>query len=571
MKGIGVSPGIAIGKARVLRKKTTVLTGTLLQNETEVDAAIARYDAAVQSAIASVEAMQHNPRKALLPAENDILDTHIELLRDPQLKTDVETRIREDRLPAQDAVVLVIEDVVQLFRSLKDEYMQSRSADMQDIGNRLLTHLQGLQTPAGIDFAPDTILIAEDLSPSDTIAMDIRQVTGFATQRGGQTSHAAIIAKSRGVPAVVGCGTSLNEIEDDDIVILDGEHGLVLRQPDADTISTYNIRRMAQAAQLQQLQSLQDRPCITTDGTEILLLGNISGAADLEQVFANGGQGAGLLRTELLFMAHPGFPSEAAQYTFYQSAALQAKGKPVIIRTLDIGGDKQLPYFHMEPEQNPFLGYRAIRICLDEWQDVFRTQLRAILRASASGYLKIMFPMITTLEELLAAKSLLEAEKQLLRNEGIAFDEAIEAGIMIEVPAAAMIADILASECDFFSIGTNDLCQYTTAADRMNNKVADLYNPFHPGILRLLAQVIAAGKAHNIHVGMCGEMASDPRATLLLLGMGLREFSMSASSIPVIKNMVLQSSLPDATAVWQQVQTMRSATHIIQYLQERLS
>lgn len=567
MKGIGVSPGIAIGKARVLRKKTTIVTGTRLQNDAEIAAAIAQYDAAVHSAVASVDALRH---KALLPEESDLLDAQTELLRDPQLKTDVEARIREDKLPVQDAVAAVIAGAVQLFRSLKDEYMQARAADIQDIGNRLLAHLEGTQMQAGKDFSPGTILIAEDLLPSDAIAMDTRHVTGFATQSGGQTSHAAIIAKARGVPAVVGCGASLHAIEDGDVVIVDGEKGLVLHLPDAATIAAYQDHRMQLAAQQQQLHVIKDAPCITTDGTPILLLGNISGAADLDLVFANGGQGAGLLRTELLFMSKPGFPSEAEQYAFYKAAALEAKGKPVIIRTLDVGGDKQLPYFHMEPEQNPFLGYRAIRICLDEWKDIFRTQLRAILRASTSGSLRILFPMITNGEELQAARSLLEAEKQALRTAGIPFDEAIETGIMIEVPAAALMADMLAAECNFFSIGTNDLCQYAMAADRMHPKVAALYNPFHPGFLRLLAQVIAAGHAHNIHVGMCGEMAADPRATQLLLGMGLREFSMSAASIPAVKNRVLQTSMEQAVALWQQVQPMRSAQHIIQYLQEKM-
>ncbi|PUZ26102.1 phosphoenolpyruvate--protein phosphotransferase [Chitinophaga parva] len=567
MKGIGVSPGIAIGKARVLRKKITVVSGTRLQNEAEIAIAIAQYDDAVHCAVAGVEALR---RKVLLPEENDLLDAQIELLRDPQLKADVEARIREDRLPVQDAVAAVIAATVQLFRSLKDEYMQARTADIQDIGDRLLTHLEGTQTQADKDFAPGTILIAEDLSPADTIAMDTRHVTGFATQSGGQTSHAAIIAKARGVPAVVDCGASLHAIEDGDIVIVDGEKGLVLHQPDAATINAYSNRRMQLVAQQPPLHAIKDAPCVTTDGTPILLLGNISGAADLDLVFANGGQGAGLLRTELLFMSKPGFPSEATQYAFYKAAALEAKGKPVTIRTLDVGGDKQLPYFRMEPEQNPFLGYRAIRICLDEWKDIFRTQLRAILRASASGPLSILFPMITNGEELQAAKSLLEAEKQALRREGIAFDEGIETGIMIEVPAAALMADMLAAECNFFSIGTNDLCQYTMAADRMHPKVAALYDPFHPGFLRLVAQVIAAGHAHHIHVGMCGEMAADPRATQLLLGMGLREFSMSAASIPAVKSRVLQTSMEQAVALWQQVQTMRSAQDIIQYLQEKV-
>ncbi|HEY0274330.1 MAG TPA: putative PEP-binding protein, partial [Chitinophaga sp.] len=359
MKGIGVSPGIAIGRARILSKQAAVVTGIPLQTEADMQAAIAQFNEAVEAAMAEVEALKHAPHQALRQEELDILDTHLELLSDPQIRSHVEEKILRERLNANDAVITVIHDVVQLFRSLTDEYMRARAADIQDIGHRLLAQLNKGGPIVPLAFAPDTILIAEDMAPSDTIALDTRHVIGFATRTGGQTSHAAIIAKSRGLPAVVGCGPELEQVKDHDVVIIDGAEGLVLLHPDADTISAYNIRKVAQEAQQQKLLALKDQPCRTTDGTAITLMGNISGAQDLEAVFTCFGEGAGLLRTELLFMRSNGFPTEAEQFDFYKAAALEAKGKPVIVRTIDIGGDKQLPYYAMPPEQNPFLGYRA--------------------------------------------------------------------------------------------------------------------------------------------------------------------------------------------------------------------
>ncbi|PUZ27044.1 phosphoenolpyruvate--protein phosphotransferase [Chitinophaga costaii] len=567
MKGIGVSPGIAIGKARVLRKQEAAVTGILLKTDAETQEAIHQFDQAVKDAMAEVEGLKNMPHKTLLQAELDLLDTQLELLSDPQIRSDVVEKITRERLNAHDAILLVIRDVVQMFRSLKDEYMNARSADMEDIGQRLLAQLRQGTHKAPLAFAPNTILIAEDIAPSDTIAIDTRHVIGFATQTGGQTSHAAIIAKTRGLPAVVGCGQALEQVKDNDIVIVDGAKGQVLCNPDTTTISDYILQREAQVQQQQQLLSLKDLPCRTLDGTDITLLGNISGAADLEGVFDHFGMGAGLLRTEMLFMGRNNFPTEEEQFQFYKAAALQAMGKPVTIRTIDIGGDKQLPYYALPVEQNPFLGYRAIRLCLGEWKDIFRTQLRAILRASAFGQLKVMFPMIANLQELRDAKSILEAEKQALKMEGIPYNAHMAAGIMIEVPSAAVMADMLAKECDFFSIGTNDLCQYTLAADRMNEKVAYLYDPYNPGVLRLIANVIAQGRRHHIPVSLCGELAADPTATLLLLGMGLRQFSMSAASIPAIKHIILQRSVEEAENIYEQVMQMGTTQDITQYLQ----
>jgi phosphotransferase system enzyme I (PtsI) len=464
-----------------------------------------------------------------------------------------------------DALLEVITGFVQVFKSMDDEYMRARAADVQDIGNRILKNLNG-QRSGNHAFEPDTIIIADDLSPSDTITMDVSRVIGFATQMGSKTSHAAIIARTKGIPAVVGCGGELIRIKNNDVVILDGIKGDVHINPGPDLIKEYTIKKGAYLQHANNLKALRDVPAITTDGMQVTLSANISGAEDMGAVFDNGGEGVGLLRTELLFMNRDSLPTEDEQFEFYKKAALQAKGKPVIVRTIDIGGDKNLPYFNLSAELNPFLGYRAIRICLDR-KDLFMPQLKAILRASVFGDLKIMFPMISNIQEIRSAKGILaEAKAELLQNK-IAFKPAIKTGIMIEVPSAAITADLLTKEVDFFSIGTNDLCQYTLAVDRMNEKISHLYDPFNPGVLRLISNVIEQGQKHNIHVGMCGEMASDPLATLLLLGMGLKELSMSAASIPAIKSIIINSSELKAKQVYKNVMEMDSSEDIIAYLE----
>jgi phosphotransferase system enzyme I (PtsI) len=413
----------------------------------------------------------------------------------------------------------------------------------------------------------DTIVIATDLSPSDTISMDSSRVIGFATEIGGSTSHAAIIARSRGLPAVAGCGDALKSIKDNDTILLDGQAGLVLINPDQRIIEEYRLKRAAHIEKTRLLQSLKDIPSTTVDGMEITLLANIATAADMDHALDYGSKGVGLLRTELLFMGRESFPTEEEQYVFYKTIALRSGNKPVTIRTIDIGGDKPLPYFGLPKEQNPFLGYRAIRICLDR-KDIFLTQLRAILRASLFGKFKIMFPMIGNILEIRSAKEILVEAKNELIKEGVGFDENIPVGIMIEIPAAAITADLLAKEVDFFSIGTNDLCQYTLAVDRMNEKIKDLYDPFNPGVLRLIHYTIEQAHKNKIGVGMCGELASDPLATLLLVGMGLDEFSMNAAFVPVIKNIIIHNSRTAAEEVFKAVSAMDNSQNIKNYLKE---
>jgi phosphotransferase system enzyme I (PtsI) len=567
MKGIGVSPGISIGKAFVIKRREAVLTGILLKNEAEILREIERFDLAVSHAASEIESIKADAQLLLQDEELAILEIQVELLTDPQIKADVTQKIETNKKNANDALIEVIGNFVRLFESMDDEYMRARSADIKDIGRRILNLLDEPGKVTAPKFAPDTIVIAEDISPSDIITMDIKHVVGFATQAGSRTSHTTIIAKSKGIPAVVGCGEELGTVVNNDIVILDGISGTVHVNPGQEIIDDYTIKRDAYRQQSAKLKALKDLSAITTDGKKIILSANISGADDMDDVFYNGGEGVGLLRTELLFMDRDSFPTEDEQFEFYKSVALRSKNNAVIVRTIDIGGDKHLPYFNLPAELNPFLGYRAIRICLDR-KDLFITQLKAILRASVFGDLKIMFPMISNVQEIRSAKSIVAEAKAELLNDNIVFNADIKVGIMIEIPSAAITADILAKEVDFFSIGTNDLCQYTLAVDRMNEKISHLYDPFNPGVLRLIQNVIEQGHKHNIHVGMCGEMASDPIATLLLLGMGLNDLSMSAASIPAIKNIIINNSIKKARDIYKNVMEMDSSEKITAYLQE---
>jgi phosphotransferase system enzyme I (PtsI) len=567
MKGIGVSPGISIGRAFVIKKTEPALTGILLKNDAEILLEIERFGLAVRHAADEIENIKANTLLTLQDEELALLETQIELLTDPQIKADVIEKIESNKKNANDALIEVIGDFVQLFENMDDEYMRARSADIKDIGSRILNHLDGQVKVNTQKFAPDTIVIAEDISPSETLTMDIKHVTGFATQAGSKTSHTTIIAKSKGIPAVVNCGNELATVVNNDVVILDGINGIVYINPSQEIIDNYTIKRAAYREHSDKLKALKDTLAITSDGEKITLSANISGADDMEDVFYNGGEGVGLLRTELLFMDRDSFPTEDEQFEFYKSVALRSKNKSIIVRTIDIGGDKHLPYFNLPAELNPFLGYRAIRICLDR-KDLFITQLKAILRASVFGDLKIMFPMISNVQEIKLAKSIVAEAKDELSKDNIIFNADIKLGIMIEIPSAAITADILAKEVDFFSIGTNDLCQYTLAVDRMNEKISHLYDPFNPGVLRLINNVIEQGHKHNIHVGMCGEMASDPIATLLLLGMGLKDFSMNAASIPAIKNIIINNSITKAINIYKNVMEMNSSEKIIAYLQE---
>jgi phosphoenolpyruvate-protein phosphotransferase (PTS system enzyme I) len=567
MSGIGASPGIAIGMACVLKKQEAVLTGIELISDEAKSVELERFKKAVQSAVKELESIQSRKDLNMNGVDIDILETQIQFLTDPQIESDVTDKIKDEHKTANDAVIEAIASAVEIFNNLDDSYLKARAADIQDAGNRILRHLNAAVSNHNQEYSENTILIADEVSPSDTILMDLNKIIGFATQSGGKTSHTAIIAKSRGIPAVVGCGAALQSISDGDTIILDGSQGMVLVNPDAVTLELYQNKRKQFIKEQVLLRSIKNLPATTTDGVHVDLFANISSAADLEFMFDHGGEGVGLFRTELFFMERDSFPSEEEQFNFYRQIAIQSKNRPVIIRTLDIGGDKQLPYFGIPFENNPFLGYRAIRISLDR-QDIFAVQLKAILRASAFGKFKIMFPMICNIGEVRQAKTILAKAREELIKRNINFDPHIETGIMIEIPAAAAMADILAREVDFFSIGTNDLCQYSLAVDRMNEKVNGLYDHFNPGVLRLIKNIITEGHKHHIRVGMCGEMASDPLATLLLLGMGLDEFSMSAACIPAIKDVIIRGSALKARHISDHVMNLENSQQIKVYLEK---
>ena len=567
INGEGVSPGISIGMAYIQKKPEAVVSGIVIRDNETKESEVEKFNRAVISAIEEIESIKTNTSLNLVPEDLDILDTQIEFLGDPQIAEDVHEKIRKDSKSANDATIEVIDAAVVMLRNMEDEYLRARASDIQDIGNRILGNLNSPEVSLDDVYGENTILIAEDLAPSDTISLDIKRVIGFATQLGGKISHTAIIARAKGIPAVVACGSELINIKNGNTLILDGSSGELISEPDAETIEIYKAKQKVISNEQIILSSLKDRPAITTDGHLVKLFANISDAAEMEQVFEYGGEGVGLLRTELLFMGRESFPSEEEQFSFYKQVAINAKNRTVIIRTLDIGGDKQLHYFGIPHEDNPFLGYRAIRICLDR-TDIFFTQLRAILRASVFGKMKIMFPMISNLSEVKLAKECLSQVKKQLYQSGVEFDSSIELGIMIEIPSAALMADILINEVDFFSIGTNDLCQYTLAVDRMNGKVSGLYNHFNPGVLRLISFVIEQAHKQNKVVGICGEMAADPLAAYLLLGMGMDEFSMSARSIPAVKNILVKNSVSKAREVFKTVMEMDNPETIIDYLKE---
>lgn len=564
MKGLGVSQGIAIGKVYLLEKKVTRLTNIRIGDE-EIVNEIKKLDKALQSSIKDIEDMKKRSVDILIQKEVDILEAHIELLDDPMLYKNITEKIEKDKKNSSDAVIEAIENTKQYFLSMEDEYFSARAADIEDIGNRILSYLSGDSKLDISKLKEDVIVCAFDLTPSDTISMDQKHVLAFVTEQGGRTSHTAIVAKIREIPAVVGF-RDFNAIKNGKVIIVDGISGEVIIEPDEDTVNIYKRKQEEFHERQKKLKLIKDLPAQTEDGHQVKLVGNISSPADINQMFEYGGEGIGLFRTEFLYMDRTYLPTEEEQLKCYTDAAVRAKGYPVIIRTLDIGGDKQLCYLDMPAEMNPFLGYRAIRICLDR-RDIFLTQLRAILRASVFGKLKIMFPMISGIQELREAKMILEQAKRELDVENIQYDGNIEVGVMIEIPSAAITADILAKEVDFFSIGTNDLCQYLLAVDRMNEKIASLYDPFHPGVLRLIKNVIEQALLHDIHVGMCGEMASEPLAALLLMGMGLDEFSMSVSAIPYIKEIIRKNSMQKAKEISSRVMEMESSDEIIEYLQ----
>nr|WP_144922848.1 phosphoenolpyruvate--protein phosphotransferase [Paenibacillus bovis] len=527
IKGIAASNGIAIAKAYRLVEPDLSFEKKTIE---DLSLEITRLKDALNTSKTELEAIRDKASSELGADKAAIFEAHLLVLSDPELISQIEDKINSERVNAEQALKEVADMFIMMFEQMDNDYMKERAADIRDVTKRVLSHLLGVELVNPSMISSEVIIVAEDLTPSDTAQLNRQFVKGFTTNVGGRTSHSAIMARSMEIPAVVGTKSATEDIKNGDLIIIDGLIGEVYINPTTEVVAQYEKEQIRFEEQKAEWAKLVNEKTISTDGHQVELAANIGTPNDLEGVVNNGGEGIGLYRTEFLYMGRNELPTEEEQFESYKAVLEGMNGKPVVVRTLDIGGDKELPYLELPKEMNPFLGFRAIRLCLTE-QDLFRTQLRALLRASTYGNLKIMFPMIATLDEFREAKTILEEEKQKLVTEGIAVAENIELGIMVEIPSTAIMADQFAKEVDFFSIGTNDLIQYTMAADRMNERVSYLYQPYSPAILRLVKMVIDAAHHEGKWVGMCGEMAGDETAIPLLLGLGLDEFSMSATSI----------------------------------------
>ena len=562
-KGTGASPGIALGKALVIEHSELVIEKKTIEN---IDKEIQKLESAVKVSKEELTKVKEKALAELGEHEAEIFEAHLLVLEDPELIGSAISKIRDEKVNADYALNEIKEIFVAMFESMDNEYMRERAADIKDVTNRVLRHILGIKVVdlAGLD--EEVVLIAHDLTPSDTATMNKNMVLGFLTDIGGRTSHTAIMARTLEIAAVVGLNDITKKVKDGDYIVFNGDTGEVIVNPDEETKAKYASLKEEFEEYRKSLELLKGQASITTDGRHVELAGNIGSPNDVEGLIKNDAEGVGLYRTEFLYMdKEDSFPTEEGQYEAYKAVLEGMNNKPIVIRTLDIGGDKELPYFEMEAEMNPFLGYRAIRLCLDR-KDIFKTQLRALYRASVHGKLRIMFPMISSLEELLDAKEVIKEVLKELDAENIAYSNDVEVGMMIEIPSAAVISDVLAKHVDFFSIGTNDLIQYTCAVDRMNQKISHLYNQFNPAVLRLIKMVIDNAHKEGKWVGMCGESAGDQRMIPILLGFGLDEFSMSPISILPARKLITSLSYADMQKFADEVLAMGTAKEIKEYV-----
>ena len=528
LKGIAASDGIAAAKAYMLVQPDLSFSETTIDDP---EAEVSRLNDAVTASKKDLEIIKAKAAENLGDEEAQVFEAHLTILSDPEMLGQISDKIKNDKVNAEAAVKSVTDMFIQMFEGMTDNaYMQERAGDVRDVTKRLQSHLLGVTMPSPALIDEEVVIVAHDLTPSDTAQLDRKFVKGFITDIGGRTSHSAIMSRTLEIPAIVGSGNATDEVKAGQKVIIDGINGDALVEPTDDELKEYEQKAKDFAAQKAEWARLKDEQSVTADGKQVTLGANIGTPKDVEAATDNGAEAVGLFRSEFLYMDASELPSEDDQFEAYKQAVEGMNGKQVVVRTMDIGGDKELPYLPLPDEQNPFLGYRAIRISLDR-QDIFRTQLRALLRASAYGRLAIMFPMIATVKEFKDAKAIFEEEKAKLVADGVKVSDDIEVGMMMEIPAAAMIADKLAKYADFFSIGTNDLIQYSMAADRGNERVSYLYQPYNPSLLRLIKNIIDASHQEGKWTGMCGEMAGDQIAVPLLAGLGLDEFSMSATSI----------------------------------------
>lgn len=561
ISGILASPGIAFGKALLLIEDEIVINRKKISDD-QVDQEVKRFLDGRAQAAQQLEAIRVKAGETFGEEKAAIFEGHIMLLEDEELEQEIIDLIKKDHASADAAAYSVIDGQAKALEELDDEYLKERAADVRDIGKRLLQNILGLHIVDLSAIQDESILVAKDLTPSETAQLNLKKVLGFITDLGGRTSHTSIMARSLELPAIVGTGNVTASVKNGDFLILDGVNNKVYVNPSESELEELKAVQTQYLSEKHELAKLKDLPAITLDGHQVEVCANIGTVRDVAGAERNGAEGVGLYRTEFLFMDRDSLPTEDEQFQAYKAVAEAVGSQAVIVRTMDIGGDKDLPYMNLPKEENPFLGWRAIRIAMDR-KEILHAQLRAILRASAFGKLRIMFPMIISVEEVRILKAELETLKAQLREEGKAFDETIEVGIMVETPASAVIARHLAKEVDFFSIGTNDLTQYTLAVDRGNDLISHLYNPMTPSVLNLIKQVIDASHAEGKWTGMCGELAGDERATLLLLGMGLDEFSMSAISIPGIKKIIRNTNFEDAKALAEQALAQPTAEDLM--------
>lgn len=561
--GIGASAGIGIGSVVIVKEPS------LAYDNVTVSDAVAekeRFNNALEKCIAKTQAMAEDMKTRVGAKEAEILEGHVLLLMDPELTGQIETNIENEKMCAEAAVEQVCDMYAQMFSSIEDEMFQQRATDVCDIKTRLLKILLDVEDLDLAAVPQGTVLVAEDLTPSMTAGINPANVVGVLTEIGGKTSHSAILARALEIPAVLSIEGIVSKVENGQKVILDGSTGQVFASPDEDTLKEYTAKREEYLAEKAALQAFVGKESATADGHVVELCANIGKPEDALKVVECDGEGIGLFRTEFLFMDRPQVPTEDEQFEAYKKVAETLEGKPVIIRTLDIGGDKEIPYLGLAKEENPFLGFRAVRLCLKR-DDLYRPQLRALLRASAYGEIKIMVPMISCIDELRAVKAMIEEIKAELDEKGIPYNKDIQVGIMVETPAASLMADAFAKEADFFSIGTNDLTGYTMAADRGNPDVAYLYSTYNPAVLRSIERVIKAGKAEGTMVGMCGEAAADPLLTPLLLSFGLDEFSVSATSILATRKTISLWTMEEANAVAEKAMTLVTEEEVREYLE----
>ena len=544
LKGIAASDGVAVAKAYLLVQPDLSFSKVSVEDTAAEEA---RLDDALAKSTAELQQIRDKAAQTLGEAEAQVFDAHLMVLSDPEMIGQIKQNVTDNKVNAEAALKEVTDMYIGMFEAMDDNaYMQERAADIKDVAKRILAHLLNVTLPNPSMINEEVVVVAHDLTPSDTAQLDRNFVKAFVTDIGGRTSHSAIMARSLEIPAIVGTMEITAKVKAGDILAVNGIIGDVIVNPTDDQAAEFVEAGKAYAEQKAEWEKLKDAETVTADGKHFELAANIGTPKDLEGVHNNGAEAVGLYRTEFLYMDSPDFPTEEDQYKAYDAVLEGMAGKPVVVRTMDIGGDKELPYLKLPHEMNPFLGYRALRISLSELgDDMFRTQLRALLRASAHGNLRIMFPMVATLKEFRTAKKMYEEERQKLIDEGVEVSNEIQVGIMIEIPAAAVLADKFAKEVDFFSIGTNDLIQYTMAADRMNERVSYLYQPYNPSILRLIKNVIDSAHAEGKWAGMCGEMAGDQTAVPLLVGMGLDEFSMSATSVLKTRSLMKRLSTTD--------------------------